>query len=279
MTGRHLKYFLGLDAFLLLVVGMYLRGIPYGISLILAAKWIVYCQYFRKSPPVPVPKNEVPKAGMPEEIKLLALQNQINPHFLYNTLESIRSEALLGSPENAAQMAKLLAQFFRYNISNLEEMVTLGEELSNLHNYFKIQKYRFRERVNMEVFFEGDKEQILGTPLPKLVLQPMVENALLHGIEPLTRPGTITLRFFLYEGLLMGMVSDDGVGMEPSKVQELNGNMVAEGAAGRSIGMENVNRRIQLLFGPQYGVRYYSQPDAGTDVEFSIPVIGGGGQA
>jgi len=209
-----------------------------------------------------------------KEAKYLALQNQINPHFLYNTLEGIRSEALVGGLPSVAQMSELLARFFRYNISHLDQLVTVEEEISNLETYFQIQQFRFEDRIKLETFFEGERAQILAAEVPKLILQPIVENAIQHGLEPLTRQGTITLRFQIYEGFLAIIVSDDGVGMSPEHLNVLNEKMLSPSTLEGSIGVENTNKRIQLLYGSEYGLQFYSKVGHGTDVEVTLPVKG-----
>jgi len=219
-----------------------------------------------------IKKNSTPMPTVLKETKYLALQTQINPHFLYNTLEGIRSEALISGAFNAARMSELLGRFFRYNISNLSHLATIEEELNHLDTYFQIQMFRFEERIQLKVHFDGDKAAILKCPTPKLTLQPLVENAIHHGLEPLTRPGTVTLRFQMYESVLVVVISDDGVGMEPEKVTQLNAQMKQTESTESSIGLENVNQRIQLLFGQEWGLHFYSQKGHGTDVELTLPV-------
>lgn len=214
-----------------------------------------------------------------KQAEYLALQTQINPHFLYNTLEGFRSEALLGGVVTVAKMAELLAKFFRYNISNLGKMVTIEDELKNIKNYFKIQCFRFDERIKMEFIFEDDEEQIKKCQTPKLILQPIIENAIHHGIEPLIGQGTIVVRFIMYVDRLFIVISDNGVGMEPEKVLHLNEKVneldfeeIAEMGNGTGIGILNVNKRIQLLFGSDYGLYFYSKKGGGTDVEMTLPI-------
>jgi len=214
-----------------------------------------------------------------KQAEYLALQTQINPHFLYNTLEGFRSEALLGGVVTVAKMSELLAKFFRYNISNLGKMVTIEDELKNIKNYFKIQCFRFDERIKMEFIFEDDEEQIKKCQTPKLILQPIIENAIHHGIEPLIGQGTIVVRFIMYVDRLFIVISDNGVGMEPEKVLHLNEKVneldfeeIAEMGNGTGIGILNVNKRIQLLFGSDYGLYFYSKKGSGTDVEMTLPI-------
>ncbi len=119
-----------------------------------------------------------------KQAQYLALQNQINPHFLYNTLEGIRGETLDAGLENVAKMTEALATFFRYTISNVEKLVTLEDELTNVNNYYIIERYRFGERLTLSVEYDvADERSIMSYKLPKLTLQPIVENSICHGIE------------------------------------------------------------------------------------------------
>lgn len=114
----------------------------------------------------------------------LALQNQINPHFLYNTLEGIRSEALIEGIDSVAEMTEALSTFFRYTISSVERLVTLEDELGNIENYYTIQQFRFGDRLDLEIEFDmEDPNEVLKIKIPKLTLQPIVENSIFHGIE------------------------------------------------------------------------------------------------
>lgn len=235
----------------------------------LGTLWVIFKNRRSFSPPA---QQENVRA----QSKILALQTQINPHFLYNTLEGIRSEALLSGAGNAARMSELLGKFFRYNISRLDQLVTMGDEIRNLRNYFRIQEFRFEDRIRMEILYDGDKEAIKRCATPKLLLQPILENAILHGLEPLTRPGLVTIRFMLYDNCLMVVVSDDGQGMAPKQLDDLNARMDAPIFESAGIGMENVNKRLRLLFGPPYGLRFYSRPGLGTDVELILPRTEGG---
>ena len=131
------------------------------------------------------------------QAQFLAMQNQINPHFLYNTLEWIRGEALASGQVQIAQMTETLAEFFRYTITNLENFVTLDDELSNVRNYYAIQRFRFGERLSLVILFENDEEknQLRNAKVPKLILQPIVENAIIHGIlEKESGAGSIKVR-------------------------------------------------------------------------------------
>ena len=148
-----------------------------------------------------------------KQAKLSALQSQINPHFLYNTLECIRSEALLYDCDSIARMAKALASFFRYSISKKENIVTLQEEFNNIENYFLIQSYRFDDKFSFEIRTAPEDRTAYSCLIPKLSLQPIVENAIFHGLETKPDKGKVTIRVEMTETNVIIVVSDDGVGL------------------------------------------------------------------
>ena len=213
------------------------------------------------------------------QAQYLALQNQINPHFLYNTLEAIRGDALSMGMRDIAKITEALATFFRYTISNMDNLVSLEEELSNAENYFAIQNYRFGERVSMQVTIEPGSESVVDYMVPKLTLQPIIENAIIHGIEGQIGPGTVSVAIATDGSRLLIDVTDDGVGMSEAALDEIRRRLVyPDVASGRDerhrggIALANVNNRIKLLFGEQYGLRVSSIEGAGTKVEIELPV-------
>lgn len=204
-----------------------------------------------------------------------ALQNQINPHFLYNTLESIRSEAMLFGLDSVADMCESLASFFRYTISNIENLVTVEQEVENIQTYFYIQQYRFGERIALEIQCpDSEREDVVKCLIPKLTLQPIVENAIIHGIEQKIGQGKVTISMMTTEKCLLIRVSDNGIGMSQETLNRINQHMTERGIRGKSrggIAIGNVNNRIKMLFGEAYGVTVFSTPDVGTDVEITLP--------
>ena len=211
----------------------------------------------------------------------LALQNQINPHFLYNTLDSIRSEAMLAGLNNVADMTEALASFFRYTISKTDDLVSLEEELQNCSTYFKIQKYRFEDRLQMKVECPPESwEDIRRCRLPKLTLQPILENSIIHGTELKLGVGMITIFLETTQKRLLIRVSDNGVGMDEETLARLNGRLGKNALGVREeeqskggLALVNVDHRIRLLFGDEYGLHVFSVPGCGTDVEVSIPIV------
>lgn len=215
------------------------------------------------------------------QAQYLALQNQINPHFLYNTLESIRGEALIAGLDGVADMTEALAKFFRYTITKVENLVTVEEELDNCETYFQIQKYRFGDRLNLHIrCSQEDWDVVMNCRIPKLTLQPILENSIIHGTEVKIGTGNLSIAFERTDKRLMVRISDDGVGMDEATLSRLNrrlgkGSSSApyrdEGKKG-GIALVNVNNRIHLLFGEEYGMHVYSVPGRGTDVEISLPI-------
>jgi two-component system sensor histidine kinase YesM len=214
-----------------------------------------------------------------KQAEYLALQNQINPHFLYNTLEGIRSEALCAGMDGVADMAEALGTFFRYTISNVDHLVTLEDELSNIQNYYIIQQYRFGDRLNVSVEYpDEDEKEVLMLCLPKLTLQPIVENSIYHGIERKIGKGNLRIKIQTTTDRLIIVISDDGLGIEKEQMDMLNKKLrstclddVAQikGKQG-GIAVVNVNNRIKLLFGDEYGVYFNSTVGVGTDVTITL---------
>lgn len=215
------------------------------------------------------------------QAQYLALQNQINPHFLYNTLESIRGEALIAGMDNIADMTEALAKFFRYTITKVENLVSVEEELDNCETYFLIQKYRFGSRLQLHILYEEEsRESIMNCKIPKLTLQPILENSIIHGTELKIGTGNLTIQFEQTDKRLIIRISDDGAGMDEQTLAKLNRQL---GRGGRAltdqeekrggIALVNVNNRIHLLFGEECGMHIYSIKGKGTDVEVTLPVV------
>lgn len=215
------------------------------------------------------------------QAQYLALQNQINPHFLYNTLESIRGEALIAGMDNIADMTEALAKFFRYTITKVENLVSVEEELDNCETYFLIQKYRFGSRLQLHILYEEEnRESIMNCKIPKLTLQPILENSIIHGTELKIGTGNLTIQFEQTDKRLIIRISDDGVGMDEQTLAKLNRQLGGGKALTDSqeekkggIALVNVNNRIHLLFGEEYGMHVYSIRGKGTDVEVTLPVV------
>ncbi|MCB6202128.1 sensor histidine kinase [Extibacter muris] len=213
-----------------------------------------------------------------KQAEYLALQNQINPHFLYNTLEAIRGDAICAGLYSVAETTEALSIFFRYSITGVDRLVTLEEEIDNVENYFTIQHYRFGEKLKLQITYPKE-EEVLQLRLPKLTIQPFVENAIYHGLEKKVNGGVVRVKVDTTEHKLLITVSDNGVGMPEEQVEKINGyfEKVAVSYVGDDrkkkggIAMKNVNSRIKLLFGEDYGVHVYSVAGIGTDVKVMLP--------
>lgn len=215
----------------------------------------------------------------------LALQNQINPHFLFNTLEDIRGDALEAGMRGIAQTTGALATYFRYTITELDNMVRLEDELDNVENYYTIQKYRFGNRFTMSIEYPDEHLGFPNVSLPKLTLQPIVENAISHGLEGMRRDGILQIKIDTTQKDLVIHVKDNGKGIEPEQVKKMNESLRANrkniieandddyGKTHNGIALFNINNRIRLLFGENYGLHVYSMIGVGTDVCVRIPLI------
>jgi len=216
-----------------------------------------------------------------KQAEINALQSQINPHFLYNILDSIRGQALEEGVDEIAEMTEALANYFRYCISGDEDIVTLEDELKNVKNYWAIQKYRFTDKISMEILMDKDIVPY-ACPFPKLVLQPLIENAIYHGLEIKQGKGRVTVRIHQTQARLVITIADDGVGMETKeldalriRIQNKRQMLREEGEhrrSGAGIALVNVNTRIKLLYGDNYGLQISSAPGIGTEVEVTVPV-------
>ena len=215
-----------------------------------------------------------------EQSKYLALQNQINPHFLYNTLDAIRGDVLMAGLDNISDTIEALSTYFAYSISNLEQFATLAEELRNVQAYITVQKYRFGEALQFSVIYEDDREGLQDFYIPRMVLQPVVENAIYHGLEIRNKRGSIQLRIQTTRKTMIIDIVDDGVGMSQKAAEVLNLKLThAEAGLGnaeqkkKGIALVNVNSRIKLLFGHEFGMYVYSNEGVGTDVKLTLPIV------
>ena len=209
-------------------------------------------------------RNEREKQKMEKKL----LQSQINPHFLYNTLDSIiwmiRSEEYDG----AGEMVSLLAKFFRTSLSQGKDMIPLEKELEHATSYLAIQNIRFKDKFEFHV--DADQE-LLKYFCPKLSIQPLLENAIYHGMEGMYEDGEIEIRVYEKDGDIKIDVSDNGPGMTQEKIDYIMHNKVVSSRRGSGIGVCNVNERIQLIYGKNYGITLSSELDEGTIATITIP--------
>lgn len=200
--------------------------------------------------------------------ELKALQAQIDPHFLYNTLDSIQWMCERGNTADAVKMVGALAKLFRISISRGRELITIGEELDHARSYLTIQSYRYRDRFTYR--FTVD-EGLTGCLINKITLQPLIENAIIHGIDQMVDEGVIEICVKNApdgSGDILLTVSDNGVGMSRGQAESLLQKRRSDNSG---IGMKNVNDRLRIYFGERYGLTIDSEPDEGTTVTVRIP--------
>ncbi len=206
------------------------------------------------------------------EFKMLA--SQINPHFLYNTLETIRMKAFCNGDKEIADIVKKLGKIMRRNLEVTNEVVTLSSELDMIKNYLEIQSLRFKGKVEYDFRLEVKPEEYLILPL---LLQPIVENAFIHGLESSTKVGKIEVSIYDEVGYLIVEISDNGVGITKEKLDYINGKLANYNNNNKkSIGISNVNERIKMFYGEEYGLYILSSLDIGTKVIILLPSKKGG---
>lgn len=200
------------------------------------------------------------------KVELKALQAQINPHFLYNTLDSILWMCKKNENEKAAKMVEALANLFRISISRGKDLITIEQEIIHIKSYLIIQSIRYKNQFEYE--FDID-EEILHNKCLKIMLQPFVENAIYHGIDRMVDQGLITITGHKHKEYIEFCVCDDGIGMS----QEQIGDLFANDSETAGVGVKNVHNRIQIYFGEEYGINIESELDEGTKIYIKIPII------
>lgn len=209
-------------------------------------------------------KNEREKRKMEKKL----LQSQINPHFLYNTLDSIIWMIQSGEYEGAEQMVSLLAKFFRISLSQGKDIISLEKELEHATSYLAIQNIRFKDKFDFSV--QADKH-LLHYLCPKLSIQPLLENAIYHGMEGIYDDGEIMISIYEKDNLIHIDVSDNGLGMPQKMIDYIMHNKVVSSKQGSGIGVRNVDERIKLIYGEEYGIHIFSELDEGTTASIIIP--------
>lgn len=207
------------------------------------------------------------------QIEIKALQAQINPHFLYNTLDTIIWMSASGKNDEVVKVTSALARLFRTSVSNGDSLVSVAMEVQNIESYLTIQKMRYKDKLSYQIDIPAE---LTALKTPKLILQPIVENAVYHGIKLAPGGGEIRIGARREKEMLVFTVEDNGVGMTQ---QQLDTIFIHKEDTDHGIGVINVNNRLRLLFGERYGLRYTSSPGAGTKVELCLPLIEGGEEA
>lgn len=204
------------------------------------------------------------------EAEFKTLASQINPHFLYNTLETIRMKAYVNNDKETADLVKKLGKFMRRCLEVKDGMVTLESELEFTRSYLELQSARFGDRISYSIYCEVSRDYKI---LP-LIIQPLVENAFAHGIESAKANGKITISI-RYKGEKIEInVSDNGQGMTPERLRELLAKLKEnDTSSGKSIGLTNVNKRIKMYHGDEYGLSVKTAVGKGTTITVSLPRV------
>ena len=198
------------------------------------------------------------------------LQSQINPHFLYNTLDIIVWMIENENSDKAVNIVTALAKFFRISLSKGKNIITVKDEVEHVRNYLMIQNMRFKNRFEYSIDVD---EEVLSYSSLKLMLQPLVENAIYHGMEFMDGDGEIDVKVFKEDDSLYFTITDNGLGMSEDMVETLLSKDFAPSKKGSGIGAKNVNERIKLYFGSEYGLKVESEPDEGTKITIHLPAI------
>lgn len=202
-----------------------------------------------------------------KDAELKTLLAQINPHFLYNTLDSINWIAIKYDVKDISMMVKSLSNFFRYSLNNGKNIITLADEKVQVESYLKIQRARFKDRLDYYIEFQPEINECYTV---KLILQPLVENAMMHGIEESNNPGLISIIGKIINDEIEIRICDNGIGAD---VEKLNQMLVDNSISTKSLGIRNVNSRIKHFCGSEYGIKYYRNKDMGITAILRLKII------
>lgn len=211
-----------------------------------------------------------------KEAEIEALKTQIQPHYLYNTLDVIRMKAIMNDDQETAQMIDGLSGQLKYLIGGAKDMVTLQAEIDSVRNYFKIIQIRYENRFSLEIDME---RELLDFCVPQLILQPVVENAVKHGLKPKSGEGVVAIQGKVENNTLEITVMDNGIGMDAERLEYVKTLLENEETVNHpkskraSIGIKNVYDRIKLIFGEEYDISISSFQGIGTIVKYRLPII------
>jgi two-component system sensor histidine kinase YesM len=207
------------------------------------------------------------------EAELRALHEQIKPHFFYNTLDTVKWMAQERGADDVADMVEAITRIFRIGLSRGREMITLADEIEHVRNYLYIEKVRYEDKFDYRVEYDETLAQLY---VIKLILQPLAENSIYHGIKQRRGKGFISVDARMENGLLVMRVEDDGVGMSPERLEELERILSSRDLAESGFGLYSVNERIRLTYGPEYGLRMSAREGGGTVATIRCPCTGKG---
>jgi two-component system sensor histidine kinase YesM len=214
-----------------------------------------------------------------QEAELYALQSQIDPHFLYNALDSIRGYAMLKDMDEIAEITEALSRIFRNMIGEKQAQIPLRQEMDNINSYMRIQQFRFHNKF--QYTFDVDEGLPDHYMVPRMVLQPLVENSIVHGLECKVEGGWIRVSAYVTQRRFVVVVTDNGVGISAKRLEYLRRALrlspvehrVGEEDHQTGIALININRRIKLNYGGQYGITLSSTPGVRTTSEVVLPLL------
>ena|GEM_PF-335880 len=204
-----------------------------------------------------------------QQAQLHALHSQINPHFLFNALESIRMRSVIKGEEETADIIHSMAVMFRKSISWHREWITLREELGAIRSFLEIQKYRFDDQFDYDIQVE---ETVLEERLPNMIFLPFVENASLHGIEAMPQIGIIRIRVGRQGSRIRFTLEDNGTGMSAAQLEEIRRYLARDDAMGERVGIKNTYYRLKLIYGDRFTFHIHSKEGKGTRIEIRLPL-------
>jgi two-component system, sensor histidine kinase YesM len=207
-----------------------------------------------------------------QALEMAALQSQMNPHFLFNTLETIywKVMGLTGKPNEANHMLEHLSDLLKYSLDAPNKIVTLEKEINYTKSYLEIQKIRYRDKF--DILWEYDVEDVKKYSVVKLMIQPLVENSIYHGIKEKEGRSCIKIKCVRHAGSIRVTVIDNGIGMSKERLRQVRDSLKSDAEMADHIGLSNTNRRIKLTYGLEDGLTIRSKPNWGTVITIDIPL-------
>ncbi|MNY12578.1 Sensor histidine kinase YehU [compost metagenome] len=216
--------------------------------------------------------------SLKKEAEMEALHYQLNPHFLYNTLNTIKWVAKIHKTPQISEVVSALVRLLQASLGKKGDFITLRDEIRLTHDYMEIQRFRYGDRIGIDMQVD---EITLGCLVPRMLLQPLVENAIIHGIGPTKNEGKITIKSWLDRDLLFCQVEDNGVGMQVEEGNSGWNAMQARGGAQAErmlkermsgVGISHIREKIKLIYGPEYKMHISSKPGEGTTIRMFLPI-------
>ncbi|CAN7352874.1 sensor histidine kinase [Paenibacillus sp. LjRoot56] len=218
--------------------------------------------------------------SLKKEAEMEALHYQLNPHFLYNTLNTIKWVAKIHKTPQISEVVSALVRLLQASLGKKGDFITLRDEIGLTYDYMEIQRFRYGDRIQIDMQID---DITLGCLVPRMLLQPLVENAIIHGIGPTKRQGVITIRTWLDRDLLFCQVEDNGVGMQVEEGGSVWSAVAATGTGGAQadlmlkermsgVGISHIREKIKLIYGPEYKMHISSKPGEGTTVRMFLPI-------